>query len=551
MYKWKVKSQYNENKSLSDQLLESRGIVSSQEKELFLNPPPVSYWFQRLPKDTLRSLKDARDMVKSSMEKRQVIVIHGDYDADGVCAATLLCQALKGILEYENVHAFIPNRFEHGYGLSENSIEAVLQEVPMEQVDKGLLFITVDCGITSVDEIDHLKQQGHNVIVTDHHQKPDTLPQADCIVWYDQIVGTTISYLLAKVLGADHQDFLAYCCLATVTDLQPVLGFNRTLVKEGLEIMNSNPPLGIKNILSAAGKEGSEVTTYDLGWLIGPRLNATGRIKDANYALEFLLEKDEQRSKEMAWELNKVNTIRQDKTIEMLELAVYDHAGDIPKIIISHNEKYHEGIIGLVASRLSKRYHRPVVVISTSDKIYKGSVRSVRGINIIEALRDLDDDLFLSLGGHPMAAGFSLHKDKLSTLITALEDYARESVDETHLIKELSVDTMIPLSVIDEKLMEQIDMLRPFGMGNRQPVFGSNNVGVAGTKLVGSEQQHLKLRFQFGGNEFMKGIFFNYMDYLEDEIKIGEKVDVTYNIKKNSFNGRTYIDMIIKDIKKV
>jgi len=497
----------------------------------------------------LKSLREARGLVEKSIREQKAIVIHGDYDADGICATAILYAALKEKLGYQNTYAFMPNRFDHGYGLSKKSIRAVLEVIPKDKVEKGVVFITVDCGITSVEEVKFIKEQGHSAIITDHHQKPEILPPADSIVWYDQVVGATMAYLLSRVLGAKNKDFIAFCCLATITDLQPVLDFNRTLVKEGLEIINNDPPLGIRSLLSVAGKADIKITAHDLGWLVGPRLNATGRVKDASYALNLLLEKNPEKSKELAWELNKVNTQRQDKTMEMFELVEDMEENVLPRIIVSHNEKYHEGIIGLVASRLAQKYHRPAVVISTSKDISKGSVRSIRGVNIIETLQAMDDELFISLGGHPMAAGFSIHKDNIGILTNKLESYAEKNIDDEMLTKSIDIDMAIPAGIINEKLIKQLDLLRPFGMGNRQPVFGSYGLNVAGVKLVGKKQQHLVLRLS-DGNNLLKGIYFNHQDHINDDINTGDQIDVAYTLKKNKFNGRVYIDLILKDIKK-
>jgi len=549
MPQWSISAEYNEEEPIIDQLLNSKGLVSIKEKEIFLNPPPFSYWFQKLPKTLLRSLKEAKELIEKIIEEERAIVIHGDYDADGVCATAILYKTLRDALGYEHTYAFMPNRFDHGYGFSKKSIKAVIKTLPNDKVEKGVVFITVDCGVTSVEEVKYLKEKGHIIIVTDHHQKPEELPPADCLVWYDQVVGATVAYLLARVLGAKDKDFVAFCCLATITDLQPVLDFNRTLVRDGLEIINENPPLGIKSLLEVVGKAKLKVMAYDLGWMVGPRLNATGRVEDASAALDLLLEKDSQKAKEMAWELNRVNTQRQDKTMEMFELAGEIDEETLPKIIISHHEKYHEGIIGLVASRLVQKYHRPAVVISTAKDTAKGSVRSIKGINVIEILRGMDDGLFLSLGGHPMAAGFSIHKKDISSLKDKLETFAENNFNNEMLTKNIGIDMVIPTNIISEKFVEQLDMLRPFGMGNRQPVFGSFGLKVSGVNIVGKKQQHLSIRF-YNGNNFLKGIFFNFRDYFEGEINTGDQVDAAYTLKKNEFNGRVYVDLILKDIKK-
>jgi len=545
MYDWEVLSEYDKDKPIVDQLLDSRGIVSREEKDIFLNPPPFNYWFKKLPRELLISLKKARDVIRSAILEDKPIVIHGDYDADGICATAILYKVIKEDLGYDHVYGFIPNRFDHGYGLSEESINASLDMIERD-VGNGVLFITVDTGITAVDEVAKVTKMGHSIIVTDHHQKLKELPKAQAVVWYDQVVGATVSYLLAVSLGLKNTDLISYCCLATITDLQPVLDFNRTIVKEGLEIINSNPPIGIKSLLEVAGRKDQEITTGDLGWVVGPRLNASGRIKDPSLALNLLLEEDQEKASEMAWELNQVNAQRQDKTMEMFEIAKDVDEEHIPKIILSHDENYHEGIIGLVASRLAKKYNRPAVVISTSEKVAKGSVRSIKGINIIETLRQVDH-LFTSLGGHPMAAGFSIKKEHIPDLNNFLVEFSNKNISQDMLTRKLFVDMSVPADIINEKLLDEIDLLRPYGMGNREPVFVSHGLKVAGVNMVGRENQHLSMKL-FDGDNILKAIFFNYGDYLQESIETGDEVDAVYTLKRNDFNGKIYANLILKDI---
>ena len=548
MYQWEILSKYQAKESILEQLLASRGIITKNEKEQFINPPPFNYWFERLPKELLKSLKHARELLIEAMKAQRTIIIHGDYDADGVCATAILYKTLKYELGYENVFPFMPNRFEHGYGFSERSIDKVLEMSGLKKTKQSALFVTVDCGITSKAEVDILKKLGHEVIITDHHQKPDGLPRADVIVWYDQVVGAALAYLLSRVMGGKSKEYLALVSIATVTDLQPVLGFNRTFVKDGLEIINSKPPQGVKHLLEVAGKVGQEVTAYDLGWLIGPRLNATGRVEDARKALDLLTEENETKVKELAWELNRVNSLRQDKTIEMFELAAELEDGDLPKVIISLHDNYHEGIIGLVASRLAQKYHRPAVVISTAQEMCKGSARSIKGLNIIEALRSLDANLFISLGGHPMAAGFSMERSQIDKFVKKLTEFVDRYLDDKALIKTLEIDMEIPPSIINKQTVAQLDKLKPYGIGNSTPVFCSTGFSVSGTNIIGSQKQHLALRL-YDGQNFYRAIYFNFRDHFKEEVKVGDKIEAAYNLKVNEYRDQETVELVLKDIK--
>lgn len=546
MYRWNVLSKYTTAKELVRQLLDARGIIGEKEQDTFLNPPTLSYWFKNLPKDFLQSLKCAKNEIEKAISKGNYILIHGDYDVDGVCAGAILYNTIKNELGYDQITTFIPNRFEHGYGLSKKSITSALGTVPPEKL-KDTLLITVDSGVTSVNEVDYLKKLGCKVIITDHHQKPKKLPDAHCLVWNDQIVGASIAWLLSKVLGSKDNDNLALCAIATIADLQPVIGFNRTIVKAGLQIINTTPPPGIKALLEVAGKANSKITTYDLGWIVGPRLNASGRVEDASNSVDLLTQKDPEKLTNIAWKLNKINSQRQDKTIEMYELASAISSEKLPKIIISHHENYHEGIIGLVASRLVQKYYRPSIVISTGSDIAKASVRSIPGVNIIEMLREFDD-LFISLGGHPMAAGFSIETQNIAILKSKLEAHADLKLNEELFEQSLDIDMELPVKEINIELIKNIDNLKPFGIGNGQPVFASYTLGLTAIDFMGQERNHVRLKL-FDNQTSYKAVFFNGTDAVKD-LTIGDYVDIAYTLKENQYNGNVYIDLILKDIKK-
>lgn len=544
--RWNVKHEYKEGDDIIKSVMDLRGV---SDDVAFLNPPTFAEAFKQLPLELKESLKTASEIVSNAVKENKKIVIHGDYDADGICATSILFNTLNKELGYENVFHFIPNRFDHGYGLSENSLKAVFEKVGLSlDGEEKILVITVDCGITAVDEIKILKDAGHTVVLTDHHQKSDQLPPADVVVWYDKVVGATLGLLLAKTLGSKDSHMVALAALATVTDLQPLLGFNRTLVKRGLEIFNQNPPVGISKLLKAAGKGEGEITTYELGWIIGPRLNSSGRIMDASESLSLLLEEDGPAAEKLAAKLNDINLQRQDKTVEMYELAAGIDLTNLPKIIISSHEDYHEGIIGLVAARLSQKYFRPAIVISLSDGFGKGSVRSVQGVDIISFLRNFED-MFESLGGHPMAAGFTINKDHIPELKEKIEELAQSQIPEELLVPSINVDIKMPLEQVSLDLLGRLDTLKPFGLGNEEPVFASENVGIMDLSKVGRDSQHLIFKFYESG-KYYKGIFFNAADKEASELKFGNKVDIVYTIKKNEYNGNTYVDLFLKDIKR-
>lgn len=552
MATWKVQSELGE-KNIIAELLKLRGLTKKSQVREFLNPPLIKNLVKEFPKDFKDSLKKAQKIIQKTIKDGIPIIIHGDYDADGICATAILYNTLKKELKYDRTFYMIPNRFDHGYGLSIDSIDTALENAvetgdsqKNPKTPKKALFITVDSGITAVDEVKYIKKLGHDVIITDHHQKPKKPPEPDCLVWNDEMVGSTISWMLARTIGSKDSHSISLAALATVTDLQPVLGFNRTIVKAGLQVLNTNPPKGIKKLLEISGRGKYEVSTYDLGWIVGPRLNATGRMVEGSESLKLLIEEDELEVERIAMKLNQVNIQRQEKTFEMYDLAQDFDEENLPKIIFSRNEKYHEGIIGLVAARLVQKYFKPAVVISLSDGYGKGSVRSVPGIDIISILRKFDD-IFEELGGHPMAAGFSIKEEKIPELEKRLLDYAKKHIDEELLKKVILIDLKIPIDKVSLDLFEKLERLKPFGIGNEEPVFLSENLGVASVNKVGAEKKHLSMKL-FGNGNFYKAIWF-YGSENEIKIDVGNKIDVVYNLKRNEYNGNTYVDLVVKDIK--
>lgn len=547
--RWNILNTLDKEKSLINQLLENRGIVGEKEKEHFLNPPPVSELLKELPKEFKTSAEKAKKIIENAISKDFPIIVHGDYDADGICATAILIKILREELGHKKSFSFIPNRFEHSYGISEDSIDACIEKVEKSVGEFACaVLISVDSGITAVEAIKYAKKQGFKTIITDHHQKPSILPPADCIVWSDKLVGSGVSWVLGCVLGSKDPKSIGLAALATVTDLQPVLGFNRSIVKEGLTVLNSNPPIGLKALHEVAGRKGKEITTYDLGWVFGPRINASGRIGDAEEALQLLLEKDKLKVFEIAQQLNALNINRQDKTVEMYKVVNEFDKENLPKIIITANEEYHEGIIGLVAAKLAKEYYRPSIVISLDNEFGKGSVRSISGVDIIAFLREFED-LFESLGGHPMAAGFTIKRDRVGELEEKILKVVDELILEEHFELLLDIDLEVPLSTVDFDFIEEVEQLKPFGVGNKAPLFVSRGVSLTGFDVVGRDRTHLSMKLINEGRPY-RGIFFGGAFYADD-LNIGDEIDIVYSAERNEYNGRTYVNLVIKDIKKV
>ena len=542
MYRWKILGEYNPKKDIVSSILENRGIKDIKD---FLKTPSLNDLFDKFSGNFKSSLVKAKKLIFEAMENKRPILIFGDYDSDGINATAILYNFFKYEKKYDKVSYFIPNRFEHSYGLSKKAINESLEKIAK---DEKVLFITVDVGITASEEISYIKKLGHSVILTDHHQKPDNIPDADVIVWNDDVCGSEISWILSKVLGSKSRDSIAYAAVATITDLLPLLGFNRVVVKTGLKVLNSKPPLGYKKLFEASGIEGTEITTYELGWVIGPRLNAAGRLKSSEDSIRLLTERDENILEKLAQSLNSKNIERQEKTLEMYDIAAEVDENDLPKIIFSSDEKYHEGIIGLVSAKITQKYYRPSVVISLNDGYGKGSVRSIPGINIIEVLRKFED-LFVDLGGHPMAGGFTIEEKKIPEMKKKVSEYIEKKFDNDVFNPVLDIDLKIPSDIVSVNLLEEIEKMEPFGMGNEQPVFLSEGLGVVSCDVIGKDGSHLKLNL-YDGKKYQKAVFFGGSRF-EKDFEIGGKVDLVYSLNKNEYNGKTYVDMVVKDYRKV
>ena len=542
MYRWKILGEYNPKKDIVSSILENRGIKDIKD---FLKTPSLNDLFDKFSGNFKSSLVKAKKLIFEAMENKRPILIFGDYDSDGINATAILYNFFKYEKKYDKVSYFIPNRFEHSYGLSKKAINESLEKIAK---DEKVLFITVDVGITASEEISYIKKLGHSVILTDHHQKPDNIPDADVIVWNDDVCGSEISWILSKVLGSKSRDSIAYAAVATITDLLPLLGFNRVVVKSGLKVLNSKPPLGYKKLFEASGIEGTEITTYELGWVIGPRLNAAGRLKSSEDSIRLLTERDENILEKLAQSLNSKNIERQEKTLEMYDIAAEVDENDLPKIIFSSDEKYHEGIIGLVSAKITQKYYRPSVVISLNDGYGKGSVRSIPSINIIEVLRKFED-LFVDLGGHPMAGGFTIEEKKIPEMKKKVSEYIEKKFDNDVFNPVLDIDLKIPSDIIGVNLLEEIEKMEPFGMGNEQPVFLSEGLGVVSCDVIGKDGSHLKLNL-YDGKKYQKAVFFGGSRF-EKDFEIGGKVDLVYSLNKNEYNGKTYVDMVVKDYRKV
>jgi single-stranded-DNA-specific exonuclease len=550
--KWLVAEKKSDD--VVTQLLLNRGLNGVGQQREFLQPAPPHTLLARSPGSLGVSRpvwEQAVDLIRCAIGKERPLVLHGDYDVDGLCSTALLWETLYFGLGYKNVHPFIPDRFREGYGLSSSSLARICQQWSQGTVKP--LLVTVDCGLTAVREVARARELGWDVLVVDHHQCPAVLPLANLIVWSDQVCATGLAWWLSHQLLPEIAPLqLDLVALATLADLQPLLGINRSWVREGLGVLNSRPRLGLQVLLEKAGLAGRQVGTYEVSWVLTPRLNAAGRLQNALEALRLLCTRNLTQAQEIAEQLNRLNAERQRMTVTMVAHARESHliseqaSQGTRKIILVHHETYHEGVIGLVAGRLAQEFHRPALVLAKGDIYAKGSARSVPGFDIIAALRKLSP-LFEDLGGHPLAAGFTIKNENVAQLGEALPSLVEGEWGEELSGPSLLIDAQLPLTQVNLELLGLLKKLEPHGVGNPQPLFLSRNVGLVAAQTVGTTGQHLKLRLVDNGKEYT-AIWFEEGGRLSS-FAPGTAVDIVYTPVEDSWNGNSRLSLQIKDMR--
>ncbi|MGE5041894.1 MAG: single-stranded-DNA-specific exonuclease RecJ [Candidatus Levyibacteriota bacterium] len=534
-------------------LLKNRGLETKKEIEGFLNPSLDSVTFQAVGVDD-RELNQTLDLIQKTIKENKWIVIYGDYDVDGICAAAILWETIYAF--YRQVQPYIPHRIDEGYGLSEKGIQNL--ESKIQNIG---LIITVDNGVVAHKAIEYAKSLGISVIVTDHHVAGDKKLNADAVVHTTQLCGTGIAYLLAKEITNNQapmfkpinneqfnneEEHLELVALATVADLVPLNKYNRALLKSGLEYLRTTKRLGLLALFDEAQVKKEEIDTYHIGHIIAPRLNASGRITHALDSLRLLCTKDAARAKVLAKHLGNINRERQQITFDSAEEAknqIRNTKLETQNILVVESEMYEQGVIGLIASRLVEEFYKPAIAVSVGEKISKGSARSVSGVNIIELIRSCSD-ILSEAGGHPMAAGFSIETIRLEEFKNKLISLA-EKLDKNLFQRNLTIDMELPWNMVGIELCDEIEKLKPFGMGNPQPVFFVSNVTVSSFKKVGVDGKHLQLFLEKDG-KMLKGIFFRHNG---DAIQQGSRVDVVFTPDKHEWNGNISVELKIKDIK--
>lgn len=496
--------------------------------------------------------------VLKALTNNEKICVYGDYDVDGTCSAALMYLFLKEL--GANVFTYIPNRITEGYGISKMSIDIIKEK-------NTSLIISVDCGITAVEEIEYGNQLGIDTVVCDHHQAKDVLPPAfaildpikpGCNYPFKHLSGAGVAFKLARAVGARigkkslPLKYLDLVALAGAADIVPLVDENRTLVREGLDLINSNPRPGILALLKSAKIEPGNLSAGQIVFTIAPRINAVGRLGDANRAVELFTTTDPKRAMELASVLEGENTARRridEKTFgEALKLVEDEHdlAADLG--IVLHNNDWHPGVIGIVASRLVERYHRPSVMLTTIDGVAKGSARSIPGFNIYEALQACEH-LLLQFGGHEAAAGLAVEIDKIDIFKTEFNIALKKCMTQKDVIPEISIDAKLVFSEITPKFFRILNQFSPFGPGNSKPVFLSEGVSlVYQPRIVGTN--HLIATFkQNGGDKVFDSIGFNLGDFIEFIDKDRDLLDIVYTLEIITKDGKQFPQLRLKDIR--
>lgn len=530
LYKGEVK----DSMSVIDVLLKNRGI---KNKKVFFDPTnPSKISLNDLGVKSLE-VKKSIERIKKAKKSKEFVIVYGDYDADGITASAIM---------WENLHAFgldvlphIPDRFEEGYGINAESVKNLKTKFP-----KLSLIVTVDNGIVAYDGINTANKLGIDIIVVDHHTKGTKKLKALGIIHSVEVCGSALAWFFAKELSTVHSSLftgLELAAIGTVADQLPLVGVNRSVVKYGLTELNKTKRPGLLALFKEAGIE--NVGTYEVGYIIAPRINAAGRLKHGLESLRLLCTKDKVKAFDIALGIGKTNYERQ-KIVEEVVIAARKNVGG-QKVIVIAGEAYHEGVIGLAAGRLVEEFYRPSIVLSTKGKVSKASARSISGFNIIEAIRGVN--LHLEGGGHPMAAGFSIETDKIELFANQINVFADKLLTDEILEKKLKIDCELGFGQLNYNLLDQLKQFEPTGLGNLGASFLSKEVEVVEAKTVGREARHLKLKLK-QGEQIFDSIYFGGGE-IYSTLSSKAKVNVVYSLEDNSWNGYKNLQLKVRDLK--
>ena len=531
-------------------ILMSRGIDTVDEAQKFLMPETEPYHDPFLMKDMDKAVK----RIIEAIEGKERFVIYGDYDVDGITATTIVMRFFEHIGAGDYVSYFIPTR-KIGYGLHTEPL--------MKIADAGAsLVVTVDCGISSADIVESVRDR-LDIVVTDHHLLGDDMPKAvavvdphqkDCKYPFKDLCGAGVAFKLCQALSKQlYNEEYAYdlelAALGTIADLVPLLGENRKIVKAGLKAINENPEriLGLHELIDVSGLSGKSVTSGQVGFVIAPRLNAAGRLETASIGTELLLSSDKEKARELAAELDGANEERKRIELDILAQAEeqikkrYEDPSQA-KVIVAYGDDWHAGVIGLVSSRITEKYYRPSVVIGIHDGVGKGSCRSIEGFHMFDALTSAKDSL-IQFGGHSMAAGITIKPEKIGELEEKLNAFADAHLTSEQMIPVLSGEAELSPLNVSTDFVDTLSKLEPYGMGNPRPIFIAHESVADGARLVGREDKR-HLMFNVGN---VHAIGWNMAEKLS--FATGGPIDIAYMPEIDEWNGNRYVQIKLQDVR--
>ncbi len=534
-------------------VLLNRNITTPEAADTFLSKSIKNVHHPFLLKDA----KKASERIKEAVENKENIVIYGDYDVDGITSTAILYMFLKSL--GANVSYYIPNRSDEGYGINIAALEKI------QKTGAGLL-ITVDCGITAVNEVEFAKALGFCVIITDHHTCKQKIPDAyavinpkqpECSYPFKDLAGVGVAFKLilatALTMNLSAQEyfdrFIDIVGVGTIADVVSLQDENRIFVTYGMQALKRSKNAGLRALFDVAGIKDRPINTSLISFMVAPRINAAGRVGSAKDAVELLITTDENAAQHIASDLEAENRSRQltEQQIlsEALEMINNDPSFKEKKVIVLSKENWHHGVIGVVASRLVDKFYKPAILISLKDGIGKGSGRSIKGFNLFDALTNCSD-LLLKYGGHELAAGLGLNFDGIAEFDKAINKYAESHLSDEDAIAYINIDQLLEPCDLNLKNAQMLSVLEPFGMGNPQPVFAILNTNLVSKRVI-SDGRHAKLTLSKNGKN-IDAIGFGMAPQLSN-LFVGSKLDIAFTMGINVFRGEKSLQLILKDIR--
>lgn len=532
-------------------ILYNRGIRDEESIREFLNADLSSLHDPYL----LRDMDKAVERIRMAKENNEKITIYGDYDVDGITSIAVLYKHLS-LLGF-NVDYYVPDRMQEGYGVNREALDKIKSRGTS-------LIITVDTGITAVEETEYAKSIGMDIIITDHHECKEDIPGAyaaidpkrkDCTYPFKNLAGVGVAFKLIQALENDTdisdlmERFADLVCLGTVADISPLVDENRIFVREGLKRFESTENIGLKALIDVSTNNSKAITTSTIGYVIAPRINASGRLGCASRSVEMFLTGDKEKAYELANDLSKENTIRQQTEQQMFKEAL-DYIEAHPemkndKVLVIPHENWHHGIVGIVSSKITEKFYKPSILFAIDGNEAKGSGRSINGYNLFEALEN-SSDLLVKFGGHELAAGLSIKTDKIDEFREKINAYEPKAISTENMVPTVLIDAVIKVAYISLETVDDINRLQPFGVDNPTPVFAVKNIKIHRISVM-SDGRHLRMTLYKDG-KYLDAVGFGMGEYY-NLLSEGDFVDVAFGIDINDYKGFQNVQLILKDIK--